>query len=169
MLRVMVIGSQNIPIAKQLWKEAEYTVGEIENKKSRHDYDVVFSYQILPKISYRDTLSALRHWRGLLKDDGELCIFVQSLEWAAEQILSEKASALLRVHLFGTQTNKNEFHISGFTMLDLRNMVAEAGFAVTQANTGEYEIEVNGEKYVAEQHMLYARKKKDDTRLPKPA
>jgi predicted SAM-dependent methyltransferase len=154
-MRVLVIGENAIPFAREIWQEAEIETSTIEPGKKRTDYDSLLAYMVLQRVPYRDVLKIIKGWVEVLKPGGELTVMVPSLEWAAVQVLSKERSPVLLVHLFGGQDNPERFHHSGFTMLDVRSLCSRAGVAVTHAATGEYTIDEN----VCEMHTVRGIKK----------
>jgi hypothetical protein len=162
--RVLAIGDGAAQIAKQLYPAASIDTAAMRpnGKYKRVSYDALLAYHILPKLSYLDARKALTEWVGYLRPEGEIQLYVPSLEWAAEQVLSDKPSPALAIHLFGNQRNK-DFFISGYTMRDLRKMCENAGIAVTQAVSGEYTL---GEE-VCELHLIVGVKKSTETAAPK--
>ena len=154
-MKILAIGDGADQVARQFWEDAQIDKTEIKPGKKRADYDAVVSYHALPSVSIHENLSAVNAWVECLKDGGELHLFTPSLEWAAEQILSESPSPALPLHLYGHQRRQGEFYVSGYTMRDLRYLCDKAGLAVKHARAGTYTI---GE-HECEMHLVIGVKK----------
>lgn len=149
--RILAVGLNSIAAAKSLFGDIKVDgVDQFpDDVRKKGYYDAVLSYMSLCVGSYRIAQKTLLKYSKVLKEGGELHLFVPSLEWAADQILSEEPSKILLIHLFGEQTCGLDTYRSGFAMLDLRNLLPAVGIEVVAARAGEYTI---GE-YTAE--MLY--------------
>ena len=121
-------------------------------------YDTILSYHHLQTVPHRDLNDTLDKMRLRLKEDGEVHIFVPSLEWAARQILSPDPHPLWLIHVFGNQKHREQYHKNGFRLIDLRSTLEEY-FAVTHATVGEYTVEHQGNNYAAEQFYLRGERK----------
>lgn len=139
-MKVLCIGYGAEQVARQFWPEAQIDKTELRPGNKRRDYDAVVSYHALPLVSIRENQEAVNAWVECIRQGGELYLFTPSLEWAAEQILSEEPSPALPLHLFGMQTRQGEFYVSGYTMRDLRYLCDKAGLAVKFAKAGTYTI-----------------------------
>ena len=132
--------------------------GSIEpNKYHKKKYDAVIAYHALQRTINANVVQLIKSWKRCLKPEGELYIFVPSLEWAAREILAEDPSSLLLVHIFGDQGDENHYHLSGHTLRRLRVDLTRAGMKVTSAKTGYYISGLGGKEYRAEQHVVTAR------------
>lgn len=133
------------------------------------EWDILLLSHVLEHVSLRSVQPVLHKCYDLLvaapEDDpasqsGILHILVPSLEWACEQILSENPSIITRLHIFGAQTDAGQYHKCGFTLLDLRAALTEAGFRIAKLKRGQYGVQVTPKEgaepvvYLAEQ--LYA-------------
>jgi predicted SAM-dependent methyltransferase len=149
-MRILAVGAGADQVAKQLYGDAVVDFTPLKPGKKQINYDVLVSYHALNKVSFREAQRVLNSWVECLKKDGEFQLFVPSMEWAAEQILSENPSSATLMHLFGTQVDQSNFSVSGYTMRMLRNMCEKAGLSITHAKAGEYTI---GEEN-CEMHLL---------------
>jgi hypothetical protein len=166
---ILEIGAGPKPKAKDSWPDA---VVETMDADDQYDpnyvcdarmppeelyglYDHVMASHILEHIPYFETIQVLERWKLLLKDQGRLHIVVPSLEWAAEQILSETPGKAVLPHLYGGLTTKWDIHHAAFTMPHLRACLETAGIACVRARTGEYAIRLSDESLtVAMQHYV---------------
>lgn len=153
-MRVLAIGDGAVQIAKQFWPEAEIDTTDLKPGKKRKDYDALVAFHCLNRVAVRESLAAIQAWADVVRQGGEIQVHVPSLEWAAEQILSESPSPVTPFHLFGMQHNQEGFYVSGYTMRDLRTLCEKAGIAVKHARTGAYMI---GE-YECEMHLIVGTK-----------
>jgi predicted SAM-dependent methyltransferase len=108
----------------------------------------------------QEVMATLAGWRRTLQAEGEICIMVPSLEWAARQIRSEKPSPMTLLHLYGP-TADGLFHKTGFTMRRLRAFMEQAGFAVSLARVNEYTVVVNDEEVSADMLTVIGMRKDD--------
>jgi len=120
-------------------------------------YDHAVFLNELCRMSIHVTDKVLKAWAATLKPDGRMHIFVPSLEWCADQILSDSPSQGTLVEIYGRQTNSDEFFASGFTMRKLRAEIERAGLIAVQARTGEQEVTVGETDYICESHYVMVR------------
>lgn len=159
-MRVLAVGAGAKEVAEQLFDDATVDYAPTKPSKQQTGYDAILLMHVLQRVSFRDWRNSLGMFLDKLRAGGELHIFSPSLEWAAEQILSEKPSPLLMRHLFGNQGNSEEFHISGMTLHTLRELLASMGVAVQFSRDGEYALAHDGEEYVARHHYVMGKKAK---------
>ena len=159
-MRVITLGIGSDKLAKNLWPESTLkTATSLQLPKSWKDqYDKVFAYQALQRVSNAAVNSTLANWFNVLKPGGELHLFVPSLEWVAREILAEEPSVLMLVHIFGPQADEETFWLSGFTMRRLWVDMEDVGFAVTTAKVGYYSMVIGDKDVQAEQHYIVGRK-----------
>jgi len=150
-MRILAIGAGAGQIAQQ-YENPEIEVAPLvaSKKQKKEPFDVVVSYLTLQTVSLREGQSVLNDWAACLKQGGEFVLFVPSLEWAAEQILSPKPSPATLIHLYGPQNKQTNFYVSGYTMNMLRNMCETAGINITHARSGEYMIN----EEICEMHLV---------------
>jgi predicted SAM-dependent methyltransferase len=154
-INILAVGGKDAAsTAKALYDGFDISLTTTDSGVPRRGlFDVVVSYHALQKVPYWDTVKEIEEYMVRLKPEGEIIILVPSLEWAAEQILSEDPHPLIKYHLFGSKArgrpNKN-----GFTMRELRDACERGGIAATHAATGEYTVVYNGEAYSAEELFI---------------
>src|SRR5690349_1376501 len=149
-MKILAVGTDAEGVARELFGEGDIDATPLPPGKKRTDYDALLSYMALPKVSFRDADKVFKAWLEALKPEGEMIIFVPSLEWAAKQVFTTPRSPAFLMHLFGVQDKNGEHYVSGYTLLDLRSICFRAGLAVTHASTGEYTIN----EHVCECHSV---------------
>lgn len=154
-MKVLAIGSGSAQVARQFWPEAEIDITDIVPGKKRKDYDALIAYHVLGRVAIREGQAALKTWLECVVPGGEIQVYTPSLEWAAEQILSETPSPATIFHLFGTQTNQENFFVCAYTLRDLRTMLERAGVDVIHAREGLYSIN----EHDCGMHLLIGKKK----------
>lgn len=160
-MRLLAIGKGAGEFGKELFPDFTIDTTSLKPSKKQVGYDAILAFHVLNRVSYRDYGKTIGNWLDALKPDGELHLFVPSLEWAAEQVLSEEPSPLLMRHLFGAQTAEDEFSISGMTLRTARDILANAGVAVTHAAAGTYALTFDGKEYQADHMYILGKKKRN--------
>jgi len=161
--RVLSLGDPTM--ANQLFPDAQIDVVDQVRTKlparySKIQYDSIVSYLALPYIHYRNARKVIGEWAGYLKPGGSMHIFVPSLEWAAEQILSEEPSNAVHAVLYGGHYPNN--FMCGYTMMDVRTLCEMNGLAVIYARVGTYQLQEGENLYVAETNYVMAVKPKKE-------
>lgn len=160
-MKLMVTRSAE-KLADHLFPDADRTVllGNQARPPRKYGgkFDAFLSFHDLAKVSHHHTIETLKNWRHVLKRGGEMHLFVPSLEWAAEQILSERPSPLTLWRIYGPQTEEDQFFVNGFVLRKLRADLQKAGLLAERAQTGHESIEVNGDVLDVENHYVMARK-----------
>jgi SAM-dependent methyltransferase len=165
---VLEIGPGKKPQAHLIFPKAHITTLDIDttvpadiHADARHlpdslhgQFDVVFASHVLEHFPAHETLEVLKEWVKALRPMGQLHVIVPSLEWAAEEILSEQPSPALIGHLYSDSTTPWNVHRTGFTLPMLRHYVRAAGLSVIMAGSGLYPIQHAGQVYRAEQHYV---------------
>ena len=130
-------------------------------------FDVVFASHVLEHMPWHATDSVLASWVRILNPGGALHVMVPSLEWCAEEILSDNPSKALLPVLFGGQFQTGDDHLTGFTMRYLRARMEKAGLHVYRAVSGAKEIHVGeGEQVESDQHYAIGLYLPEETDLP---
>lgn len=137
---MLCIGTQSVEAAKNLGMSEGYIVDNVPVVPRKNDYEIILSYMALCTVSYREVLKVLKKYSQALCSEGELHIFVPSLDWAAKEIMAEKPSKILEAHLHGLQTSDRDVFKSSFTMLDFRFLLPKVGIDVVNARVAEYGI-----------------------------
>jgi hypothetical protein len=92
---------------------------------------------------------------------------VPSLEWCAQQILSDNPSPGLLPLLYAGQVNEWDLHLAGFTMRKLRRDFEAVGLKVNRARSGPLTMLAGGMEVVVEQHYVSGVKPDKQRRKPK--
>lgn len=177
-MKILEIGPERTPQADKIpgWEDAEVLTLDIDPEfepdilcdaadipdKWHGEFDGVLASHVLEHFPYNDIQGVVDEWARLLKGGGQLHIVVPSLEWAARQILIEDTSPALFPHMYGSQINEYQVHMSGFTMRLLRLKMAKADLMVQRARTGDYDISINGKVFQARQHYVMGVKPSED-------
>lgn len=111
-------------------------------KKYHEQYNIVWLSHVLEHVRYVDTLQSLTNIRKVMAHLAELWVLTPSLDWCAEQILSEQTSPAVTPSLYGQQDNEHQFHRNGFTLRGLRGLMEQVGLKIRQANVSEYHIDI---------------------------
>lgn len=101
------------------------------NPKIDGFFDRIFASNSLPELGRDEVMRFLDKANNVLADDGELVIQVPMAEYACRQIFMNKADALTYYMLYG---NDDHLFRACYTMLQLRTLVARAGFDVHEAS-----------------------------------
>ena len=116
------------------------------------EFEGVWMHHFFHYISWRHAGPFLLECvRVLGDDDALLSIIVPSIKWISKQFWQEKIDPHVKPILFGEQTSGSDVARNAFTMLELRIMFDQAGLAVIKAKVGVMEIQVEDEKFEAEQ------------------
>lgn len=142
---------------KAFYKDKKVYYGDAMDVDSyvKGKFDVVFASHVLEHMPWHATDVVLASWVRILNPGGAVHIMVPSLEWCAEEILSDNPSKALLPVLFGGQFQAGDDHLTGFTMRYLRARMEKAGLSVYRAVSGTKEIHI-GEGEVAETDQHYA-------------
>ena len=125
-------------------------------------FDIILCSHVLDHITPRAVDGVLAKLFEATVPNGQIVVKVPSVEWAAEQIASEKATIAVLFHLWGAHNNKYDYHKWGYTIGGLRNNVKRAGYIIGKAGVGHYEIVVNDVVYPAQETYVIGIKPKDD-------
>lgn len=123
-------------------------------------FDGVFSYAVLNAYSWRDSVAVVKDWARVLKPEGVLHILVPSQRWLGKLMMQHTVQPQMRPLLFGDQTDyAGSASLSSYTLLDLRVHIEASGLRLVVAKTGQYTVDMAGQRYDAEQ--LYVAGVKD--------
>jgi len=125
-------------------------------------FDLVMCSHVVEHIAPRTVDPVLAKLYAATVDGGQIIVKVPSIEWAAEQIASEKATIAVLFHLWGGQNGPYDVHKWGYTIGGLRNVVKRAGYVIAKAGVGHYEIIVNGKAYPAQETYVIGIKVEDN-------
>lgn len=117
-------------------------------------FDVVFASHVLEHFPWMYSANVLREWAKVVPVGGQVWVIVPSLEWAAEEVLSEEPSPAIYGHLYAGCTTEWDVHKAGFTMRRLRALFESARLGVFQAYSMAYNIQILGNVMAAQQHVV---------------
>lgn len=171
-MNILVVGeSAGLGLAQQAYPDEVIDYMPKFQSRKRDYYDAVICFNDLVKVGIRETVDHLKNVGKVLKEEGSLTLFVPALEWVAEELYKENPSPVVQIVLYGNQKKSSEYHTSGYMMRGLRRDLALAGFAVTHASQGLYELQWQGPsgEIVSEnvgQNILIAYKRKEKDNVP---
>lgn len=105
-------------------------------------FDLVYFSHCLEHIERMKVIDTVKHLASAVKPGGELWIIVPSLEWAAEEIRRGNPSPAIQSFIFGSQDNEWQYHKSGYTLVNLRQLMTIAGLVVRRAYQAPMQIEL---------------------------
>ncbi len=150
------VGKTFFPGAELDVRKMAYDLSDIKDET----YDHLVAAHVMQHFIYSYSQVILIEYARVVKPGGSVIILTPSLEWVAEQILSEKPSPATMAILFGTCENEREetVNFSGYTIRALRKLFDGAGLRVTHARTGLFDFVYNDKKEEVEQHLLIGKK-----------
>lgn len=123
----------------------------------RGQFDLVYLSHVLEHIEWRSVVAVLANLHAALVPGGRLLVLVPSLEWVAEQVLSERPSPLINPYLFGRQINPWQYHKSGFSLMLLRQVFRLSGYVEEYVGRSPLEMSVGDKVYHVLQNVGLAR------------
>jgi hypothetical protein len=173
-MNTLIIGGEaGIELYKMAYQDDDYThIGFKALPRNKDYFDQVICFHTLQLQGVREGVDYLKNIAKTMKVGATINLFVPSLEWAAEQIIyQESPSPLTLVQLYGGQQGANQWHKSGYTMRGLRRDFDLAGFSVTHASVGTYELLVASTDgrpvpLQADQHIIVAYKRSEKENEP---
>lgn len=116
-------------------EELEYPPNSVEEIKCSHT---------LEHLGFRDAIRSLRKCHEFLRPDGLLDLVVPNYESLFFQFKSADSKKRKRLYeqIFCNQASKDEFHLSGWDPLILREILTDIGFKVISlvATEGNYPV-----------------------------
>lgn len=95
------------------------------------DADEVTMYHVLEHLSWRESPSIIRHVRGWLHPGGSLVVEVPDMGRIMERGVYPPD---WMSWVYGVQDHPGEYHMAGFTLESLYELVAGCGFEVTASS-----------------------------------
>lgn len=117
-------------------------------------FDVVFMSHVLEHIERQHLRTTLENCYNLLQKNGELWLYVPSLEWACKEILAGRETIVIQGALYGGQKDQWDLHKAAYTLPALRALVNDFCFTVRKAGLGQYLSIVNGKTYTCYQNLV---------------
>ncbi len=169
-MRVLDLGCGFSMSSQRLWPEAEIVRVDL-NPETKPDvladvrklpddlgqFDAIMASHILEHLERTEAVGTVKHWASFLKGDGEIYIFVPDLVWAAEQLIRQRVTIQVLMHIYGGGQGHQDQHRWGYTMLLLRSLLHQAGLQVTEARTGYYGVVYPEGAEPVMARMLYVR------------
>lgn len=143
---VLVLGgSAGYELAKQAYPEDQYNI-DLANKKlvtrKTDHYDEVLLYHVLQLQAQNDVIDYLKKINRTMKVGAQITVMVPSVDWVVSELAFEKnPSPVCMFVLYGVDGE----HKSGHNLRSLRRDMALAGFAVSYASEGYYQILIQGQ------------------------
>lgn len=129
------------------------------NEKIDGKFDRVFVSNTLPELSRDRVMSFLEKVRNILTDDGAVIVQVPMAEFAAKQLFTNKADSMTYYMLYGNEEHPFK---ACYTMLQVRTLLARAGFNIQQATEAILKLKtVEGIELDLPVHSLTAVKNKE--------
>lgn len=110
-------------------------------------FDIVLASHVLEHVRYREVQSAAKNIISGAKQDGEVWIFVPSMEWAARQVLAGRETFGLMGVIWGGQYDPWDYHYSGFTRNSLATLMTKCGLRNVKVAEQEIAIVLEGRTY----------------------
>jgi SAM-dependent methyltransferase len=129
-------------------------------------FDIVLASHVLEHISRKKVVGAVKNIRKALRYGGLAYLVVPSLEWAALEILKDKPSDGLLAFLYGEPDIPFQGHVSGYTLMMLRQLASMAGLHVREAFQTPFVMTLTGkdsvQKFTPTQNVVVAMRAEDD-------
>ena len=152
-MRILDLGCGHSDTSRRMWPDAE--IVRVDNDPDvlpdvladvcglpgdLGQFDAILAAHILEHLPRTAAIPALKHWLEFLKPGGELHLMVPDLVWAAEELVRQRASVHVLMHIYGAQSDAHQEHHFGYTMILLRDAIDRAGYIVKSAQTARYGI-----------------------------
>lgn len=178
MIRVLDVGANRFDRVSEMYPELEHELVRMDiDPEVKPDYvhditqplpdelhqafDIVMASHVLEHLSWRNVIQAANNIAACVKPEGKLVILVPDVEWAAREILNKKGNIDLGVlgTVYGGQTGPWDFHVCGFSMEVMRQMIERIGFKIIDLHLTGVMIRVNDELYPGRQIVCEAVRK----------
>ena len=129
-MKVAILGNMDVEAEKGV-EVKHYDINTFfPNAKLDGLFDRIFVSNSLPELVRDDVMEFFEKARGVLAPNGQLIIQVPMAEFACRQIFTNKADLLTYYMLYGNDEHPFK---ACYTMMQLRTLVARAGFNVHEA------------------------------------
>lgn len=115
-------------------------------------YDVILAGTTLATVEFQEFGGSLATLAGLLVENGQLHVYMPSLDWAMREVLGGRISPGMFLHLWGTPDHKIR---CAFRLIDLRELFWSSGLATARADTVPYDVAKSGAGDVLRAEMHY--------------
>lgn len=155
-MNVLDINQEGVAVSGQQFPDAEIEVVSWDNFEKWYDsntkeYDVVVAGHILQLVERKKMPEFAKRLRTLVRDMGEIHIYVPDLDWAARMLIVNKPSPLIQFAIYGSEKYP---HRSGFTLLWLRRLVEGADIIVRHATMSAFSVMVGDEAEMIPQLVI---------------
>lgn len=150
-MRIGIFGNMDVPEDK----DTEVVHLDILNyDKCEHLFDQVIVGNALQELPRNQVMDFLKCAYNMIRDMGELVLYVPSAEWAAKQIFTNKPDNVTYYMLYGDDAKPFR---ACYSMLALRTQVERAGFVTRSATESLLKIgSTDGGTFVMPVHSLVA-------------
>ena len=90
-------------------------------------YDIVNASHLLEHLPSNDPIKAVQEWKRILKTGGKLIIEVPNIAVPMRHIVDGSYTPYDHQMIWGTQEDEGNYHLNGFTVDSLRNIIILAG------------------------------------------
>ena len=155
-MKVLDINQDGIAVSGGQFPDAEIEAvawADLEGWHANNDkqYEVVVVGHVLQLVERPGMPDFMKMLKGLVRDMGEIHIYVPDLDWAARMLLRNKPNPLIQYAFYG---NEQYPHRSGFTLLWLRHLVEGAEIIVRHATMSGYGVKVGEETQMIPQLVI---------------
>lgn len=99
----------------------------------------IYASHVLEHICMDDTMPTLAEWLRVLKPGGRLRVAVPDLAYWCRKYVEGDAEAITIHHLYGGQTDENDYHKNGYDYHGLQFALQAAGFICCRRFEAEYD------------------------------
>lgn len=117
-------------------------------------FDVVYMSHVLEHIERDRLKTVMTNCNAMLKDRGELWVYVPCLEWACSEVLKGNESIVIQGALYGGQKDEWDTHKVAFSLNALASLLTAFGFEIKRGGKSEYLSIVNGREYTCYQNVV---------------
>jgi SAM-dependent methyltransferase len=129
-------------------------------------FDIVWASHVLEHVERGQVVGVVRNIRKALRYGGLAYLVVPALEWAANEIRKDKPSDGLLAFLYGEPGLPHQAHLSGYTLMMLRQLATMGGLHVREAYQTQFVMTLTGkdfhEEYLPTQNIVVAMRAQDD-------
>jgi hypothetical protein len=156
-MKVLDLNQDGIAVSQPQFPDAEIEAVAFADIDKWYDstkyerYDAIVVGHVLQLVERRVMPDFMKMLKGLVRDMGEIHIYVPDLDWAARMLIENKPNPLIQYALYG---NEKFPHRSGFTLLWLRQLVEGADIIVRHSTMSGYGVKVGEETQMIPQLVI---------------
>lgn len=117
---------------------------------SDESFDIVFSSHVLEHFNRGESDALLAEWCRVVKSEGEICIIVPDIEWAADRLKEGIVDKNVLNVLYGGQSNPFDFHQNGYTQARLTSAIEANNFTIIATDKSGYNLMVKARRIPVE-------------------